>query len=314
MAIVTIGFNPAIDRILECPDFHVGGHQTATQVARLAAGKAANVSRALAYLGVDSLATGFVGMDEMEFFHTELMGAGPGRILCRFIDVSGRTRENISVLDPKRHIETHLRGKGFAVTPAERDLLEKKITHEIQAADVAVFAGSLCAGIGPEDQVKLINRCNQQGARVVVDCSDDALRAAVSAKLWLIKPNVEELRQLVGGAVDDTVQSLVAAARPLLENVQEILISRGARGAILLTREGHWSGAMEHPSPAVRTVGCGDHFLAGYVAERMAGRDPEAALRFAMAVGAARASSTDLAEITLDAVKQLLGQMTVAAV
>ena len=40
MAIVTVGFNPAIDRVLECPDFHIGGHQAARQIARLAAGKA----------------------------------------------------------------------------------------------------------------------------------------------------------------------------------------------------------------------------------------------------------------------------------
>ncbi len=87
MAILTIGFNPAIDRILECPDFHIGGHQQAKQIARLAAGKAANVNRALAQLGTDSIATGFVGVDDLEFFHEQLMSTGPGRVLCRFVEV-----------------------------------------------------------------------------------------------------------------------------------------------------------------------------------------------------------------------------------
>src|SRR5262245_53321915 len=127
MAILTIGFNPAIDRILECPDFHMGGHQPVRQIARLAAGTAANVSRALAQLSTDSIATGFIGAAERDFFHEQLLSTGPGRILCRFVDVLGKTRENITILDPRRRVETHLRDRGFAVTADEAALLEKKL-------------------------------------------------------------------------------------------------------------------------------------------------------------------------------------------
>jgi len=85
MAIVTVGFNPAIDRILECPDFHVGGHQQARQIARLASGKAANVSRALAQVSVDSIATGFIGKEELDFFHEELLGSAELAVSCAIL-------------------------------------------------------------------------------------------------------------------------------------------------------------------------------------------------------------------------------------
>jgi len=314
MALVTIGFNPAIDRILECGDFHVGGHQSVRQIARLAAGKAANINRALALLGVDSIAMGFLGMEELEFFHTELMATGPGRILCRFIEVGGKTRENISILDTDRHVETHLRDQGFAVVPAERALLEKKLAHELHAGDVAIFAGSLCDGCAPEFLVRLIQLCNAQGAKVAVDSSGPALSAAAGQKLWLIKPNVDELGALLGTAPADTPAALGAAARPLLAHIDQILISRGRQGAVLVTREGIWAGGVPAAAPAVRTVGCGDHLLAAYVAERMAGRDPEPALRLALAVATVRATSTDMSEFSLDAVKATLGAVEVVGV
>ncbi len=246
MAILTIGFNPAIDRVLECSDFHLGGHQQAQQIARLAAGKAANVNRALAQLGTDSIATGFIGSDELEFFHDQLMSAGPGRILCRFVEVGGKTRENITILDPKRRLETHLRDKGFSVTPEEAGLLEQKVTHELKPSDVAVFAGSLCAGLDAEFFGRLLDKCVATGARVVVDSSGDPLRAAGEHKVWLLKPNLEEFRQLVGVEVPNAAAALRDAAMPLLKNIQNILVTRGPMGAVLLTAQGAYSAQADN--------------------------------------------------------------------
>src|ERR1035437_10224555 len=180
MSIITIGFNPAIDRILECPEFHIGGHQQARQIARLAAGKAANVNRALAQLSTDSIATGFVGSDELEFFHEQLMPAGPGRILCRFVEVGSRTRENITILDPERRLETHLRDKGLSVTREESLLLEEKILHELKAGggggDIVVFAGSLCEGLDADYFSALLDKCVALGAKIAVDSSGESLQ------------------------------------------------------------------------------------------------------------------------------------------
>jgi 1-phosphofructokinase family hexose kinase len=299
MAILTIGFNPAIDRVLECPDFHIGGHQQALQVARLAAGKAANVNRALAQLGTDSIATGFVGTDELEFFHEQLLSAGPGRILCRFVEVGGKTRENITILDPKRRLETHLRDKGFSVTAEEAGFLQQKMAHELKPGDVAVFAGSLCAGLDAEFFGKLLDQAGAMGAKVVVDSSGEPLRAAGTHKIWLLKPNLEEFRQLVGVEVPNAAAALRDAATPLLKNIQNILVTRGPMGAVLLTENGTYSARMTTKDMARRTVGCGDHLLAGFVSEMTAGRDVEAALATAVACATARAMSEKLEELDL---------------
>jgi 1-phosphofructokinase family hexose kinase len=311
MAILTIGFNPAIDRILECPDFHIGGHQQARQVARLAAGKAANVSRALAQLSTDSIATGFIGADELEFFHEQLMSAGPGRILCRFVEVSGKTRENISILDPKRRLETHLRDRGFTVAPEETSLLERKIMHELKPGDVAIFAGSLSNGVSSQFFANLIDLCGQHQTRVVVDSSGEPLRAASQKNVWLLKPNLDELRQLLGTEIPATPSAICAAASPLLNTVENLLISRGPQGAILLTRQATFNAHSTSKESPVRTVGCGDHLLAGFVSELAAGREVERALAIAMAVATARAFSPKMEEFDPNVMRAALESIVI---
>ncbi len=297
MAIISIGFNPAIDRVLECPDFHVGGHQHAHQIARLAAGKAANVSRALAQIGVDSIATGFVGADELQFFHEQLLGCGPGRILCHFVEVTGKTRENISILDSKRRLETHLRDRGFAVSQEEIALLDKKIQHDLRAGDVAIFSGSLCEGISPQYFGTLLDKCAAAGAKLVVDTNGPAITEAAKRKLWLIKPNLQELSELVGKEIPNAASAVRDAAATLLDRVEIILVSRGAAGTVLITRQGAWVGRMTTKDAPLRTVGCGDHLTAGFVAELSQKRDLSTALRSGMALATARALSASMEEI-----------------
>ncbi|MGN6370201.1 MAG: 1-phosphofructokinase family hexose kinase [Phycisphaerae bacterium] len=313
MAIVAIGFNPAVDRILECPDFHIGGHQQAVQVARLAAGKAANVNRALAQLGTDSIATGFLGSGELELFHEQLMSTGPGRVLCRYVEVAGKTRENITILDPKRRLETHLRDKGFSVTHEEAVLLEQKIMHEMKPGDVAIFSGSLCSGVDTGYFGALLDRCGAAGARVVVDSSGDPLRAAAGHRVWMLKPNLEELRQLVGVEVPNAAAAVRDAAGPLLHNAENILVTRGPMGAVLLTPNGVYSGrvATKEMGTLRRTVGCGDHLLAGFVAETSAGRDAKQALGTALALATARAMSEKLDEIDAGVFKASLAAVEI---
>ena len=67
----------------------------------------------------------------------------------------------------------------------------------------------------------------------------------------------------------------------------ELLVTRGARGALLVTQ----NGVDEIPAvPAARRfpTGAGDVFLAAYLFARAAGRDPRAAARFATRASAAQ--------------------------
>jgi 1-phosphofructokinase family hexose kinase len=216
----------------------------------------------------------------------------PGHISCQFIPVADQTRENISILDPTRRQETHLRDRGFRVTANEAASLERHILASLRAGDFALFAGSLCEGLEKNYFVNLLHKCREAGVKVVVDSSGGPLRAAAAERLWLLKPNLVELRQLLGVEVPNAASAVRDAALPLLNTVENVLVTRGPMGAVLLTPQGVFSARLASKDVPVRTVGCGDHLLAGFVAEIAAGHSPEDALRTGMATATARALST----------------------
>jgi fructose-1-phosphate kinase PfkB-like protein len=97
----------------------------------------------------------------------------------------------------------------------------------------------------------------------------------------------------------------------LLKNVQNVLVTRGPMGAVLLTNKGAWSARLGTKDIPVRTVGCGDHLLAGFVAEVVAGKDPETALVTALAVATARAMSSRMEEFDVEIMRQAVGNVVV---
>ena len=116
--------------------------------------------------------------------------------------------------------------------------------------------------------------------------------SACPRKLDLLKPNTEELADLVDADPSslDEVGAIVEAARPLLDaGVGAVLLTRGSRGAVLLTTDGTWT-VDAPPVQARSTVGAGDSALAGYLLGALDGLDPAKRLTLAVAYGSAAAS------------------------
>lgn len=117
----------------------------------------------------------------------------------------------------------------------------------------------------------------EHGVRVAVDSSGVPLAAAVAAGPDLIKPNHEELAELVGSSLT-TLGEVVDAARGLVAaGVGTVVVSLGADGAVLVDAQRCiWAGArVTRPRS---TVGAGDCLLAGLLSELDGDHDPEQAL------------------------------------
>jgi 6-phosphofructokinase 2 len=125
------------------------------------------------------------------------------------------------------------------------------------------------------------------GAKVIVDTSGPALDAALDEGVYLIKPNLRELREMTGLSLDDQ-DSRIDAARQLVEagRVQIVALSLGHEGALFVTGEGAWRApALE--VELVSAVGAGDSFVGGLVWSLASGHDLEEAFRYALAAGSA---------------------------
>jgi 1-phosphofructokinase family hexose kinase len=285
--IITITLNPTIDRVMEVPGFRIGGHLPGRMRSRTPSGKAFNVSRALGLLGVCSTAAGWMGRDAIDSFEAAARAAGA---LPRFIPIDAPTRENITILDTKRGVETHIRDAGPVITDDDIE----KLVHELSILShphaVMVFSGSTPPGVSAEQFGIFVGLCIARGARVAIDTSREPLSVAATRAVWMIKPNLSELMELTGQELtaDDDI---VAAARQLNARIPVVLVTLGERGACCLAEGQAYYGKALLPHERVRsTVGCGDAFMAGFLAEICSTNGtPESAFRRALAVAAASA-------------------------
>jgi len=105
----------------------------------------------------------------------------------------------------------------------------------------------------------------------------------------LIKPNLEELEELVDRSLVTLGDVLTASTDLVTHGVATVVVSMGRHGALLVTPSltAHAVAAVSSP---LSTVGAGDALLAGYLYATSSGSTPVDALRTGVAWGAAAVS------------------------
>jgi tagatose 6-phosphate kinase len=309
--IICVSLNTALDRIFEVPDLVIGGHVRGRLLSIQPAGKAVNVARLLGTLGTPCVLTGFVGEGDRHRFARSFAKTG---VRVEMFEGHGPTRENVTLIDPLRGHETHIRDVGFALMAGDLARLRKKLAILATPGAYVLFAGSLPPGLEADAFTALVAGCAERGARVAVDSSGPGLEPVRRIKgLWLAKPNRVELAELAGRKVE-TGSEVRAAAEALLERIAEVVVTRGEEGALLFTRAGAWRATPRiDPAEVVNTVGCGDALLAGFVQAHAGGASPEECLRRGVAVGTAKALKVRAGEVDLADVERVYATTEVKA-
>ncbi len=280
--ILTLTLNPSLDRTIELESLVRGEVLRAASVRVDPGGKGVNVTRALLANGVESRALLPCGGDEglhlVRLLQVEMVD-----VLT--VEIVGHTRSNVTLAEPDGTV-TKINEPGPVLTPDEFEAITTQTLAEARGTDWVVVSGSLPPGLSDVAFGNLCRRLCRAGLRVAVDTSGAALRAAAEAGVTLVKPNREELSEVIGAPLA-TVADAVAAAQVLRSwGVGAVLVSLGAEGAVLVGAD----GVVRAECPVARprsSVGAGDALLAGFLA---AGASGEAALAEAVAWGAAAVS------------------------
>jgi 1-phosphofructokinase family hexose kinase len=307
--LVAVCLHPAIDRTFEVPEYKRGEVVRGKQVMVEPAGKGVNVAQTLANLGHSVVATGFLGRREMELFRGAMDSQ---RIDFRFVPVEAATRDNLTIIEKPSRRDTHILDSPMEVTRDELNILSNTLSRYAKAGGRVVFSGSAPKGVRQGDFAEMLALCAARKADVCVDASGGLLRAALKARPWLIKPNVEELAELTGKRLTDADQ-ILAAARGLLTRCTLVLVSLGSDGAMLVTEDKAWRAWETSKARVAHTVGCGDALLAGFCAAWTRGRGPEAALRFGVACGSACVRTLFASVRTQSEVKTILPKIETEA-
>ena len=134
--------------------------------------------------------------------------------------------------------------------------------------------------------MRVSRRWRSLGKALVLDTSGAALKQAGHG-IYLLKPSLRELEDLVGRQIRSEREEEHAAREVVAQGRSEVVVvSLGARGALLATAEG-CERFPAIPVQAKSTVGAGDSMLAGIVLDLNRGLPLREAVRFGMAAGAA---------------------------
>ncbi|MFF0234449.1 1-phosphofructokinase [Micromonospora sp. NPDC005254] len=280
--IVTVTLNPSLDRAVEVDSLTRGEVIRAATAHLDPGGKGVNVSRALLANGVPSVAVLPSGGDEGNQLIRLLQAEG---VEVLAVSISGRTRSNITLAEPDGTV-TKINEPGPAMCRAEFDEVIDRVLARASGADWAVLCGSVPPGLPADAYAQLCRKLRAAGVRVAVDTSGPALREAALAGATLLKPNRDELAEVVGTPLKDLGDVVDAAQCLRAWGAGTVVASLGADGAVLVNAEGVRTGTCPVARPR-STVGAGDALLAGFLA---AGAHGAAALAEGLAWGAAAVS------------------------
>jgi 1-phosphofructokinase family hexose kinase len=283
--VVTVTLNPAIDQTLTVPGFAAGRVNRVASSRSDAGGKGVNVASFLADLGLDVAATGFLGADNAALFEALFERK---RIADRFVRIAGSTRVGLKIVDDRGET-TGINFPGLSPTAGDVDELLGRITEMAMPGRWFVLSGSVPPGVPVGIYATMTEAIHARGGHVVLDTSGPALREAMAAGPdavpEILKPNVEELGELVGRTLD-TPDAVRAAGESLLERgVRRVAVSMGGAGAVFL--ENGRALLARPPEVEVRsTVGAGDAMVSGIVYALIHGLPLEDVARAATASGA----------------------------
>lgn len=289
--IYTITFNPALDYIIKIQDFQTGEINRSEKEHIFPGGKGINVSIVLKELGIDSTASGFIAGFVGKEIERKVKECG---VKTDFIKIENDiSRINVKITTPFE--ETAINGKGPVIEQAYLSLLYKKI-EKIENGDIIILSGSVPKGIQNDVYQTICQKVGEKDIKMVVDATGDLLLKTLKYHPFLVKPNQEELGEIFNVRISNQEEAIQYAKKLQQQGAQNVLVSMGSMGAVLLDENGKSYQKEAFPiEKDAHTVGAGDSMVAGFIAGYQLFHDYEKALQLGIAAATATTKSIFLA-------------------
>lgn len=257
--IYTVTLDPMLDRVVFVEELVYDDVNCITEDHKRPAGKGIDVSRVIRELGGESVSLGFAG-GYVGSELTDLLAAEG--IDTDFTRIRDESRSSITIFQRKNKMQTLLCTRQPVLDRSEIDAFCAK-TDAIPHGSSVVISGNIPPGMEGGFFADLITSLKKRDIKVCLDSDHEAFKLGVAAGPYMIKPNVFELNRLAGSQASQP-EDIGKFAQPYLENIEFIIVSLGARGAIGLSKEGSYYA--KPPRVNVRnSSGAGDSLLGGFI-------------------------------------------------
>lgn len=258
--VLTMTLNPALDIFVHVNELHPGELHRASGFNRNPGGKGINVSKALHAFGVPVLASGFLGGFNGDWIERQLSEQG---ISTRFVRTSVETRMNIKAVESEGKL-TEFNSPSPFLSPDDWKRFDDLFESVSGNSSWVAFCGNLPEDCSPDWYQKAVERCHRHGVKTVVDTSGEALKHAVEAKPYFIKPNLEELQELAQKRLT-TLKEVVAVARELVvSGISVVAVTMGSKGMVVAHEDDIFVVTVPEVE-VISPVGAGDAVVAGFL-------------------------------------------------
>ncbi len=307
--IVTLTPNTATDHTLFIPQWEAGKTVRATNSLWSMGGKATDASYILGELGLPSLALGFAAGSTGDRVRAMMESKG---VTVDFTPVGGESRVNTIIIDAATGAQTTITTNTLQVTPAQVEALTRRLTAALEDATCLILGGTLPPGLAPGQFAAWIDLARDYGVPVIFDASGPYLRAGVVARPTYIKPNRDELGELLGRPIH-TLNDALEGGREVLDRYgTSPIISLGSEGGLAVLADKAYR-IPPLPIEVVSAAGAGDGVLAGLAASISRRQPIEEGLRLGFACGSAVCLMPGTAECKREDVERLRPQIILEA-
>lgn len=300
--VYTVTFAPCIDYRLSLGDkpIRIGGVNRPFARENRLGGKGITVGSMLVNLGVDNFPIVAVGgnagdgiRDMVQRIYSQ-SGFHSGAL---FLETETESRINVVVL---ADTDTRFDPAAPKVRDEEIERMYAYLRNHLQKGDILVLSGSIGqekTSIYADIMREVANPC---GATTIVDSTGDALTATFPYHPFFIKPNDEELGDLLDTEIEGE-DDIVAGGKKLLSlGPQNVIVSMGGKGSFFFAGDGSiYRIGVAIGYPFINPVGTGDSSIAGFIKGYVERRPIEECLKLMAAAGGATAFSHGLGSLAL---------------
>ncbi len=307
--IYSLTIAPCIDYTLNLEDkeIRVGGTNRPIAEGFSLGGKGITVSRMLSNLRVPNIPLvavgGSMGNNIRNIIDSEYDNAV-------YLETEKESRLNVMITGP--HQDTRFNPDAPKVKDSELQKMFDYLNENLKEGDILILSGSL--GQESKDLYAKIMKecCNPKGVYVFLDTVGEALTLALEQRPYMIKPNDEELGDLLGKTLASDEEIIAGGEEFRAKGPRTVMVTLGSRGAFFFAEDGHVYHCSNAKGKQISAVGAGDSSIAGFIKGLAEGRPIEETLAYSMAAGGATAFSPLLGSYELW--EELLPQIKVTRI
>lgn len=282
MKIITLTVNPAVDISVKVKQV-VPEKKLRCSVPKIEPGGGGiNVSRAIKKLDGESLAVYPSGGTTGELLKNLL---DDEEIKQKNFSIDGMTRESFTASEENSDQQFRFVLPGPEIKKNEWENILEEI-HKIKGVEFLVASGSLSPSLPEDFYAEAAKIGKELNAKVFVDTSGKPLHHAVEEGVFLIKPNMNEIKALLEedfkneSHVADAAQKMISSGK-----TEVVVVSLGSGGALLITKD--ICTHLRAPVVEIKSkVGAGDSTVAGIVLHLSKGNSIKESVLYGIAAGA----------------------------